>query len=343
MRRCLDLAKNGLGNTAPNPLVGAVVVYNNTIIGEGFHRKFGEHHAEVNAIHAVKDKSLLKKSTLYVNLEPCSHTGKTPPCADLIIKTGIPEVVIGIKDPNPVVSGRGYQKLCDAGTTVISGILEQECADLNRRFITYHMKKRPFIILKWAQTIDGYIDLIRDEKQPQQPTWISNEISRMLVHKWRSEEQSIMVGTRTAMMDNPRLNVREWPGSSPLRLVIDRSLKLSKKLNLFDNNSPTVVFNSLLNRKDNNTNYVCVDFSGNFLENILNYLYDSGIQSVLVEGGRMLIDTFIKGNLWDEARVFKGSKVFGNGVSAPFIPFLQPEEFRIRKDQVLLYRNNYFN
>jgi diaminohydroxyphosphoribosylaminopyrimidine deaminase/5-amino-6-(5-phosphoribosylamino)uracil reductase len=343
MKRCLGLAQTGLGHTAPNPMVGAVVVYENRIIGEGFHRKFGGPHAEVNAINAVKDKSLLKKSVLYVNLEPCSHTGKTPPCADLIIKSGIPGVVVGITDPNPLVAGKGLKKLNDAGITVTSGILEEACSDLNKRFITYHSRKRPYVILKWAQTSDGYIDVLREKPEVQHPTWISNEISRMLVHKWRSEEQSILVGTQTAVMDNPRLNVREWPGSSPIRLVIDRSLRLSKKLNLFDNNSPTIIFNSLMDLQENNTNYVCIDFKGNFLERILQYLYETGIQSVLVEGGRMLIDTFIHGNLWDEARVFKGKKVFGSGVPAPFIPMIQPEEYHIRKDILMLYRNNYLN
>ena len=242
MKRCLDLAMLGLGDTAPNPMVGAVIVHNDTIIGEGFHEKFGSSHAEINALNSVTDRTLLKDSALYVNLEPCSHTGKTPPCADSIIEYGIPEVVTGMADPNPLVAGKGLRKLMDAGVKVINGVLGDQCFELNRRFVTFHVRKRPYIILKWAQTSDNFIDVLRDQPDIQQPTWISNEISRMVVHKWRSEEQAILVGTRTAQMDNPRLNVREWPGKSPVRLVIDRNLKLPKSLNLFDNRSPDPCF-----------------------------------------------------------------------------------------------------
>lgn len=340
MRRCLDLAAQGLGLTAPNPLVGSVIVCNNHIIGEGYHRQIGGPHAEVNAVNAVKDKSLLGKSVLYVNLEPCSHTGRTPPCAELIIRSGIPEVVIGTVDPNPLVSGRGIALLEKAGIRVMKGFLEKDCRDLNRRFFTFHERKRPYVVLKWAQSADGYIDVIREECATTQPAWISNEISRMLVHKWRSEEQSIMVGTRTAAMDNPRLNVREWPGKSPIRVVIDRNLSLPKDLHVFDNASPTLVFNALRDYREGLTTYARLDFSDSMLNQALNYMHDHEIQSVFVEGGRMLIDSFIQEGLWDEARVFRGKILFGGGVSAPVITTVKPEEIYIREDKLMLYRND---
>ncbi|MFO7370386.1 MAG: bifunctional diaminohydroxyphosphoribosylaminopyrimidine deaminase/5-amino-6-(5-phosphoribosylamino)uracil reductase RibD [Bacteroidales bacterium] len=340
MSRCLDLAVQGLGYTAPNPLVGSVVVCNNRIIGEGYHRQIGGPHAEVNAVNSVKDKSLLRKSVLYVNLEPCSHTGRTPPCADMIIRAGIPEVVIGTVDPNPLVSGKGIGMLEKAGIRVMKGVLEKECIDLNRRFFVFHRHKRPYVVLKWAQSADGFIDVIREANTTNQPTWISNEISRMLVHKWRSEEQSIMIGTRTAAMDNPRLNVREWPGKSPIRVVIDRNLSLPKNLHVFDNTSSTIVFNALHDYSEGLTTYARINYSDSMLNQALGYLYDHEIQSVFVEGGRMLIDSFIQEGLWDEARVFKGKIYFNSGVGAPVIPSVKPEEIHIREDMLLLYRND---
>ncbi len=340
MRRCLDLARNGLGNTAPNPLVGAVIVCNNRIIGEGFHEMFGGPHAEVNAVNSVADKSLLSRSSLYVNLEPCSHTGKTPPCADLIINLGIPEVFIGTTDPNPLVAGNGIQKLKNAGIRVTTGILEKKCLNLNRRFITWHRKKRPFIILKWAQTSDGFIDVIRNGNEVLQPTWISNEISRMLVHKWRSEEQAILIGKNTAARDNPRLNVREWTGRSPVRMIIDRNLALSHRLHIFDNTSNTIIFNTVQDHSDGDTRYIRLD-EKDFLKNLFDWLFEQGIQSVLVEGGRMLLQSLINENLWDEARVFVGMKKFGSGVRAPDIPgnFI-PRVFNIREDFLKVYSSD---
>jgi diaminohydroxyphosphoribosylaminopyrimidine deaminase / 5-amino-6-(5-phosphoribosylamino)uracil reductase len=332
MRRCMDLALSGLGQTAPNPMVGSVIVYNNRIIGEGFHHKCGEPHAEVNAVNSVPDKSLLPHSTLYVNLEPCSHTGKTPPCADMIIRMGIPEVVIGTQDPNPLVSGNGIEKLKQAGIKVVSGVLEKECLELNRRFITFHTAHRPYIILKWAQTRDGFIDVIREDTGNPQVNWISNEISRMLVHKWRSEEQSILIGTKTALMDNPQLNVRHWPGKSPVRLVIDKKLVLPKSLHLFDETSTTYIFNEIKEDSGNNTHYVKMNSDGSFLDGILQFLYKKDIQSVLVEGGRTLLESFIRESLWDEARVFTGDKYFGAGMPAPDINDLEPEIYAIRED-----------
>lgn len=340
MRRCLDLAVEGLGHTAPNPLVGSVIVYNNQIIGEGYHRQIGGSHAEVNAVNGVKDRSLLGKSVLYVNLEPCSHTGRTPPCADMIIRSGIPEVVVGTSDPNPLVSGRGIAMLKKAGIKVVTGVLEKDCQDLNRRFFTFHKRRRPFVVLKWAQSADGFIDVFRERNATTQPTWISNEISRMLVHKWRSEEQSIMVGTRTAAVDNPRLNVREWPGKSPIRVVIDRNLSLPKDLHVFDNTSRTLVFNALRDYQEGLTSYARIDYSKSLLNQALGYMYDHEIQSVFVEGGRKLIDSFIQEGLWDEARVFTGKILFGGGVGAPVIPSVKPEEIYIREDLLMLYRND---
>lgn len=339
MKRCLDLAMLGLGHTAPNPLVGSVVVYNHQIIGEGFHHTFGGPHAEVNAINAIADKSLLLNAALYVNLEPCSHSGKTPPCADLIIKSGIPEVVIGTTDPNPIVAGKGIEMLQKAGIKVTSGVMEHQCRELNRRFFTFHSKQRPYIILKWAQTSDGYIDVVREDYGVRQPTWISNEISRMLVHKWRSEEQLILVGTRTAEKDNPRLDVREWPGETHFRGVIDRRLRLPESLNLFDNSCPTFVFNELKNITDNQTQYVRLDFNGSVLKHLIRFLHSRGILSVFVEGGQNLLNSFIEEDLWDEARVFIGRQKFATGIPAPMIRHIEPREYHIREDILFFYRN----
>lgn len=338
MTRCLDLAGLGIRDTAPNPMVGAVVVHNNRIIGEGYHRQYGGPHAEVNALNAVADKSVLKSSILYVNLEPCSHFGKTPPCADLIVSSGIPEVVIGTTDPNPLVAGKGIEKLEKAGVKVTLGVLAGECIDLNKRFLTAHILKRPYVVLKWARTSDGFIDVIRQATNPVEPTWISNDISRMLVHKWRSQEQAILTGTRTALMDNPRLNVREWPGKWPLRLVIDRQLKLPQYLHVFDNQSDTLVFNAVTEKQEGRTRYVKIGFD-NLVPDMLGYLAGNGIQSVLVEGGRALLESFVQAGLWDEAFVFTGPRKFGTGVPGPEMPALNTETCYIRQDVLTHYRN----
>jgi len=323
MSRCLQLAENGLGNAAPNPMVGSVIVHNNKIIGEGFHRKCGEAHAEVNAINSVKDKELLKDSTLYVNLEPCSHYGKTPPCSNLIIQHKIPRVVIGCKDTFSLVSGRGIEQLKNAGCAVIVGVMENEARWLNRRFFTFHEKKRPYIVLKWAQTIDGFVDVKRNENEPSKPFWITNDLCKRLVHKWRSEEQAIMVGTNTALKDNPQLNVREWFGNMPLRIVTDRNLRLPKNLNIFDNSQKTLIFNSLKNEISDKIEFVKIDFSENKKNSVLQILeklYERNILSVFVEGGSELLNTFISNHLWDEARVFTGHKYFYEGTKAPDFP-----------------------
>lgn len=319
MQRCIQLARLGKGTTAPNPLVGAVIVYNDRIIGEGFHQKYGEAHAEVNAINSVKDRSLLNKSSIYVNLEPCSHYGKTPPCADLIIHHQFKRVIIGMQDPFAKVNGLGIKKIKDAGIEVNVGVLQKECEELNKAFIVFHKKKRPYIMLKWAETEDGFIDLIRKKGSEQKINWITNETCRALVHKWRSHLSGILIGTETALSDNPKLNVRLWTGASPLRIVIDNRLRLPKSLNVFDNSIKTLIFNSLTNKIERNTVYVKVNFDKNLLPNILDELYERKISSIMVEGGKKTLESFIKANLYDELQIFVGNKFFKRGLKAPKI------------------------
>lgn len=339
MKRCLDLAAMGLGNVAPNPMVGAVVVHEGKIIGEGYHRRYGEAHAEVNAINAVTDKSLLKSATLYVNLEPCAHYGKTPPCSELITKMHIPRVVIGSGDPNPLVNGKGTAILKQAGCDVITGILRDECEELNRRFFTFQQQQRPYIILKWAETADGYIDKIRSSSE--KPQWITNEASRMLVHKWRSEEQGIMVGANTALMDNPQLNVRDWKGSDPVRIIIDNDLTLPQHLRLFHGSQKTIVFtlkNS--NLVTGNIELVKIPAGVDKISFVFNHLYCNKILSVIVEGGAKLVDLLIERNLWDEARVFQGKALFGGGICAPGLHSTVISETEIDGVRLRYYRNN---
>ncbi len=321
MLRCIELARLGFGETAPNPMVGAVVVHNGKIIGEGYHHKCGEAHAEVNAINAVTNKELLSKSTLYVNLEPCSHFGKTPPCCDLIIQHKIPNVVVCNIDPNRLVKGKGIEKLRNAGIEVITDILKNDGEELNKRFFMFHRKSRPYIILKWAQTTDGFIDVERSPAQPKRPTWITSEEARMLVHKWRSEEQSIMVGTNTAFLDNPKLNVRDWTGKHPVRILVDRTLRLPQNLHLFDGSIPTLVFTHKEVEEDENpaVEFVTIPYDEYLPEHILGELWRRQIQSIMIEGGTKLITSFIEAMLWDEARVFTGNKYFGSGVAAPVL------------------------
>ncbi len=318
MQRCLDLAMQGLGTTYPNPLVGSVMVWEDKIIGEGFHHRSGEPHAEVLAIRSVKNRDLLKKATLYVNLEPCSHYGKTPPCADLIVKTGIPRVVVGTTDTTEKVQGKGIRKMQEGGVEVITGMLEQESRFINRRFFTYHEKKRPYIILKWAESADGYLDEERIAGQ-QGPNWISGPLGRQLVHKWRSEEQAILVGRKTALIDNPALTAREWYGRNPLRLVIDRELTLPPDLQLFDDEAPTIIFNNLREEKHTHPEPVRIDFSKSIIPQITAELYHRRIQSLIVEGGAYTLRQYIESGMWDEARVFKGNRYFHTGVKAPVL------------------------
>jgi diaminohydroxyphosphoribosylaminopyrimidine deaminase/5-amino-6-(5-phosphoribosylamino)uracil reductase len=327
IKRCIDIAKNGLGSTRPNPMVGSVIVYNNQIIGEGYTSAYGSNHAEVNAINSVKDKTLLKQSTIYVTLEPCSHYGKTPPCSDLIIKHQIPSVVIGCVDDNTQVSGKGIEKLKNAGCKVIVGVLETECKEHHKRFFTFHNKKRPYIILKWAQTADGFI--APETKNEQKPVWITNPYSRQLVHKWRTEEQAILVGTYTVLCDNPSLTVRDWTGQNPMRLVIDRENKLSKNYAVFNEDAKTIIVSS----ND-------LDFSNNVAQQICEILFKNDINSVIVEGGAKTLQTFIDENLLDEARVFTGNMQFKKGVKAPMFSGKLISEETILGDVLKIYKND---
>lgn len=339
MHRCIQLAKNGLGTTYPNPLVGSVVVYQDQIIGEGWHYKAGLPHAEVNAIRSVQDKTRLKEATIYVNLEPCSHIGKTPPCSDLIIQSGIKNVVIGNLDSNPQVAGRGIKKLIDAGCTVTTGILEAECAELNKRFFTFHQKKRPFILLKWAQTRDGFIAPTSERRKEAKPVWITNTYSRQVVHKMRGQEMAILVGTNTAQQDNPSLTTRSWAGNNPTRIVIDRKLKLDKELSIFITEAETIVITEEIENSTNHLQYKTIDFSGDIASQICDVLYKNNIQSVIIEGGSKTLQTFIDENLWDEAFIFSGPVNFGDGISAPALKGRFIFEEFIRSDSLYLYKN----
>ena len=339
MQRCLNLAKNGLGNTYANPMVGSVIVCNDKIIGEGFHHKAGEPHAEVNAVNSVKDKSLLAESTLYVNLEPCAHYGKTPPCALLIKESKIPRVVIGCTDTFSEVAGKGIEMLQNAGVEVIVGVLEEESKELNKRFFTFHEKKRPYVILKWAQTLDGFIDIDRTEKNYGQPTWITNDFAKKLVHKWRSEEQAILVGTNTAIKDNPSLTTREWTGNSPVRVLIDRQRRVPESHNLLDGKVETMVFTERNVKDKSNIRFVNIDFKTDFVPEILKELHKAKLQSVIIEGGRQVLQSFIDVNLWDEARVFIGNKMFRGGVEAPALKAEIVAEEEVGNSKLFNYRN----
>jgi diaminohydroxyphosphoribosylaminopyrimidine deaminase/5-amino-6-(5-phosphoribosylamino)uracil reductase len=328
MRRALDLATLGVGHVSPNPLVGCVIVHDGKIIGEGWHRKYGEAHAEVNAVASVADKPLLKESTVYVNLEPCSHFGKTPPCADMLMHHRVNRVVIANVDTYQKVNGEGIRKLRESGAEVITGILQKEGRDLNKRFFTYVEKGRPFILLKWAETADGFV-----AHEDYTSKWISNDLSRQLVHKLRTEVDAVMVGTRTAQHDDPKLNVRDWSGKDPVRIVIDRNLKLSSTLNLFDKSQPTICYNILRNEENHNISFVKLEAT-NLVNELLNDLHQRKIQSVMIEGGAQTIQAFIDRGLWDEAKIFRSPAEFGKGITAPVINGFQISEDRILDDRL---------
>jgi diaminohydroxyphosphoribosylaminopyrimidine deaminase / 5-amino-6-(5-phosphoribosylamino)uracil reductase len=344
MKHCLRLAVKGLGNVAPNPMVGCVIVHKGKITGAGYHEKFGEAHAEINALNFVKNKSLLKDSTLYVTLEPCSHYGKTPPCADAIIEHGIRRVVIGSVDPNPLVKGKGIAKLIKSGCDIITGVMEKECMNLNKRFFTFHREKRPYIILKWAMTKDGFIDKKRKAPQPPKggqrgnPLKITGPQANKLSHKWRTEEQAIMVGTNTAIMDNPLLTSRHVMGKSPIRIVIDKNLRIPAKSNIFSNFATAIVLNGKKTGKTGNIEYVKVKFEGRKLSRILIELYKRNIQSVIVEGGAELLNSFIEQGLWDEARVFRSDKKIGEGIKAPEFNYKAATKIKVGKDNLISYK-----
>lgn len=341
MHRCFELASKGIGEVAPNPLVGAVIVHDSKIIGEGYHQQYGKTHAEVNAIKSVKNHELLKKSTLYVNLEPCSHFGKTPPCSDLIIQKQIPRVVISNSDPNPLVSGNGIKKLQKHGIEVITNFLSKDGYNLNKRFFNFHTKKRPYIFLKWAQTLDGFMDIQRQNPANKEKYWITNSELKLLVHKWRSEEQAIMIGSNTAINDNPKLNVREWIGKSPTRIVIAKNELLPKHLNIFDNSQKTIIFTSIAGLSSNsNTSIIYIPENEMFIDAVLNHLYTLQIQSVIIEGGYELLNSLIISELWDEAIVLIGNKNFCTGLQAPILNRLPMMKIKIENDTILYYKND---
>ena len=340
MARCIELALLGKGNTSPNPMVGSVIVHNGKIIGEGYHKKCGESHAEVNAVNSVKDKSLLKKSTIYVSLEPCAHIGRTPACSKMIADLKIPNVVIGIKDPFAKVNGKGIEILKSADCNVTVGILENECYNLNKSFFTFHNKKRPYVILKWAETKDAFIDKIRNSKSKNEPNWISNNLSKTIVHKWRTEEDAFLIGTNTALNDNPRLDSRLWKGKNPIRIIIDQYLKIPISYNIFDKKAKTIIFTEKEANSSQNLEYIQIDFSKNILSQLLSKLYDKDIQSIVVEGGSFLLNSFISSSLWDEARIFIGNKYFKKGLSAPKISGELLSETKLDDDTLRIIANN---
>lgn len=319
MKRCLELASGAEGMTYPNPMVGAVVVHDGKIIGEGFHIKAGAPHAEVNAINSVSEKLLLKKSTLYVNLEPCSHYGKTPPCADFIISSKIPRVVIGTTDTSTKVSGKGADKLRKAGCEVITGVIENECRDLNKRFFTFNEKRRPYIILKWAESADGFIDYERFKGEKSGPAWISGKPERVLVHKWRASEQAILVGAGTVRADRPVLNVREWKGNNPLRIILSASGEIDIDYLDTGTNDTIILFTDNIDSEIKGAKKVKLNNGIAASVQIADYLYNIGIQSLFIEGGAQVLSHFILTGLWDEARVFRGMSCFNTGVKAPLI------------------------
>ena len=333
MKRCIELARKALGNTYPNPLVGSIIVHNSLIIGEGFHQKSGENHAEINAINSVEKKDLLKESTIYVSLEPCSHFGKTPPCANKIIETGFKKVVIGTLDSHEKVNGKGKKLIEEAGIEVVSGVLEKECQELNKRFFTFHRKKRPFIILKWAESGDGFLD------QDFKPTQIGNSLTKQFVHQLRSEEHAILVGTNTALTDNPALTTREITGRNPVRILIDFELKVPLNFNLYNNEAPTLIFNALKDSEEKNIKFIKIE-KENFLENLIQKLYENQIQSVIVEGGSFTLQQFIDAGIWDAAIIIKNKNLkLSNGTKAPEFHH-ENFETKIFRDNIIEFHKN---
>ena len=335
MQRCLDLAQKALGKTYPNPLVGCVIVHNDIIIGEGFHEKAGQAHAEINAINSVKNPDLLKESTIYVSLEPCAHFGKTPPCANKIVEIGFKKVVIGTLDSHDKVNGKGKQILEDAGIEVVSGVLEKECRELNKRFFTFHQNRRPFIILKWAESGDSFLD------QDFKPTQIGNPLTKQFVHQLRSQEHTILVGTQTALTDNPSLTTREIAGRNPIRILIDFDLKVPVDSNLYNDEAETIVFNLKKETIEVNITFIKLE-KENFLENLMAKLFENQIQSVIVEGGSFTLQQFIDQNLWDEAIIIKNDNLhLINGTKAPTLSSYIFETKQFRDNKIEFYKNSH--
>jgi len=323
MNRCLELAGRAEGYTSPNPMVGAVVVYNGKIIGEGFHLRAGEPHAEVNAINSVTDKTLLPHSTLYVNLEPCSHHGRTPPCADLIISCGIPRVVVGAIDTSSKVAGRGIEKMSQAGVEVITGIEEVKCRELNKRFFTWNERKRPYVILKWARSADGFIDFVRKGGDTAGPHWITGMAERVLVHRWRAAEDAILAGGATVRLDNPALDVRYWKGKNPVRIIVSRSGELDRKAKIFSPTAEVLLFTRNPNVTFPGVKVIVMSDEDDTVATVLKTLFDLEIQSLFVEGGSQIIKAFVASGKWDEARRFTGKESFTAGIADPF-PDMEP-------------------
>lgn len=342
MRRCLELAENGMSSASPNPMVGCVIVHQNTIIGEGFHVRPGEAHAEVNAVrdvlHRFDDEQasrLLKDATAYVSLEPCAHFGKTPPCADLLIRHELKKVVVGSSDPFADVNGKGIAKLKAAGIEVVQGVLEQECNWLNRRFFTRITKQRPYIILKWAQTGNGFFAPLNMVQR-----WISTPVSKKLVHKWRNEEDAVVVGKQTVIADDPRLTTREWSGKNPVRIVIDRHLTIPVTRHVFDNQAKTIVLNEVKTGTESNIHYIQMEDMQFYLPQKIAYqLYLMDIQSVIIEGGATILNQFLQANLWDEARVFHSQSSWESGIPAPAIHGAINEVVQLNHDKLIFYQN----
>ncbi len=316
IRRCIELAQNGLGTTYPNPLVGSVIVYNNKIIGEGWHRKSGESHAEINAINSVTDFSLFPKSDIYISLEPCSHFGKTPPCSVRIVELNFKRVIIGSIDPSEKVNGKGVEIIKKGGIETSIGILEKECEELNKRFFTFHRKKRPYIILKWAETLNKKLD---NGINRTKPFPISNKYSSQNTHLLRSQEQAILVGKNTALIDNPYLTCRTVKGTNPLRILIDKNLDIPTSFNIFNEEAPTFIFNEKLDSEKGHLTYIKIDFFQNIIPQILNNLYIRNIQSVIIEGGRKTLQDFIDQNNWDEAIITTSNVVVKEGTNSPIL------------------------
>ncbi|PZX57938.1 bifunctional diaminohydroxyphosphoribosylaminopyrimidine deaminase/5-amino-6-(5-phosphoribosylamino)uracil reductase RibD [Algoriphagus chordae] len=333
MQRALELAEFGRGKVSPNPMVGCVIVYEDKVIGEGYHQEYGKAHAEVNAINSVLNPDLLAESTVYVTLEPCAHFGKTPPCANLLVEKKVKKVVIATFDSNPLVGGKGIQILKEAGIEVETGVLEKQARIQNKRFFTQIEEKRPYVILKWAQTADGFV-----AREDFSSKWITNASSRQLVHKWRAEEDAIMVGKNTAKYDDPALNVRDWVGKNPLRIVVDNKLELPNSLKLFDEAVPTICFNTQKSELRGTLEFVKLN-SGFLVKDMLEELHKRQIQSVIIEGGSYLLNKFLASELWDEARVFTSSNEFGSGIAAPIPPTPVSETIEILEDTLRIYHH----
>ncbi|MDR1879184.1 MAG: bifunctional diaminohydroxyphosphoribosylaminopyrimidine deaminase/5-amino-6-(5-phosphoribosylamino)uracil reductase RibD [Bacteroidales bacterium] len=338
MRRALSLAKQGCLHVSPNPRVGCVIVHKGKIIGEGYHTAYGTPHAEVNAIEQLKDKQLLKESDLYVSLEPCAHHGKTPPCADLLIAHSVPRVYIAALDPNPKVAGKGVEKLQSNGCQVEVGLLEKEAIEVNKRFFCFHQKKRPYIILKWAQTLDGFLDRNEPNTANRQDYWITNTVLRCKVHQWRAEEDAVLVGANTLIYDNPQLNVRYCAGKDPVRITwLDR--ETDRGLHFFDNSIPTLVFNTFREEQCGNIYFCKLSKDQSPARAIMDQLYTMNIQSVLIEGGQRTLQQFLDLNLWDEAHVLVGDMCFGGGLPAPRLPF-EPDLIENKDGNKILWYQN---